>query len=184
MTTFPTLRRDASAATSTLRNVLVRDFKDGQEIDQALLVRAVYERTKGSGERTWGSPQWIVFTGLSFEDSLGFGWIDAVHPADREATVAAWATARETGQYYVEHRFRRSSTGEYRWHQTRAKPIAYVDADEDDWVGTSTDVHEMRELQEDQRVLLAEVQHRTRNLLAVVQSLARQTMRRSTSPTR
>lgn len=50
-----------------------------------------------------------------------------------------------------------------------------------DWVGTSTDVHEMRGLQERQKVLLAELQHRTRNLLAVVQSVARQTLRVSPS---
>jgi two-component sensor histidine kinase len=44
-----------------------------------------------------------------------------------------------------------------------------------------TDIHELRMLQDRQRVLLAEVQHRTRNLLAVVQSLARQTMKSSRS---
>jgi PAS domain S-box-containing protein len=137
-------------------------------------------RTKGSGERVWGSPQWIVFTGLSFEDSLGFGWLDAIHPEDREATVAGWATAAKTGEYYAEHRLRRSSDGEYRWHQTRAKPVADADGD-GDWVGTSTDVHEMRGLQERQKVLLAELQHRSRNLLAVVQSIARRTARSSGS---
>jgi PAS domain S-box-containing protein len=137
-------------------------------------------RTKGSGERTWGSPQWVVFTGLSFEDSLGFGWLDAIHPEDRNATVAEWATAAETGEYYIEHRLKRSTDGEYRWHQTRAKPVADGQGD-GDWVGTSTDIHEMRGLQERQKVLLAELQHRSRNLLAVVQSIARQTVRASGS---
>lgn len=131
-------------------------------------------RTKRNGARSWGSPQWIMFTGLSLENSLGFGWLDAVHPEDREVTRATWATAGESGEYYVEHRLRRAGDGEYRWHQTRAKPVAGL---EGDWVGTSTDVHDMRECQERQQVLLAELQHRTCNLLAVVQSIARQTMR-------
>jgi PAS domain S-box-containing protein len=137
-------------------------------------------RTRRNGDRTWGSPQWIAFTGLSFENSLGFGWVDAVHPDDRDATLAGWVTARERGEYDVEHRIRRSVDGEFRWHQTRAKPILDVNGD-DEWVGTSTDVHEMRGLQERQNVLLAELQHRTRNLLAVIQSIARQTMRTSGS---
>nr|WP_312029686.1 HWE histidine kinase domain-containing protein [Methylocystis sp. H62] len=135
-------------------------------------------RTKGNGARAWGSPQWIEFTGLSLEDSLGFGWLEAIHPEDHDATVAAWAAAEETGEYCVEHRIRRGSDGEYRWHQTRAKPIAEIQGD---WVGTSTDVHQLREFQELQQVLLAELQHRTRNLLAVVQSIARQTIRTSRS---
>jgi len=137
-------------------------------------------RTRASGERTWGSPQWVSFTGLSLEESLGFGWLDAVHPDDKEVTAAAWTTARETGEYRVEHRLQRVADGEYRWHQTVAKPAANLD-DPGDWVGTSTDIHEMRGLQERQKVLLAELQHRTRNLLALVQSIARKTLRSSSS---
>jgi PAS domain S-box-containing protein len=138
-------------------------------------------RTRATGERTWGSPQWIVFTGMSFDDSMGFGWLEAVDPQDREKTAAAWTAARESGEYYIEHRIRRAADGEYRWHQTRAKPLDQRWSSESDWVGTSTDVHDMRGLQDRQKVLLAELQHRTRNLLAVVQSIARQTLRASGS---
>lgn len=133
-------------------------------------------RTRGNGDRVWGSPQWIVFTGLSFDESVGFGWLNAVHAEDRGQTVAAWDKAQETGDYYIEHRIRRSSDGEYRWHQTRAKPVNN-DRRSDDWVGTSSDVHDLRGLQDRQKVLLAELHHRTRNLLAVVQAIARQTIR-------
>lgn len=73
------------------------------------------------GWRTWPSPQWISFTGLGEEKSLGFGWLDAVHPDDRKLTKEAWAVAREAGEYYVEHRVRRDQDAEYLWHQTRAK---------------------------------------------------------------
>ena len=75
-------------------------------------------------------------------------------------------------------RIRRVADGQYRWHQTRAKPAGVSAAD---WVGTSADVHEMRGLQDRQQVLLSELQHRTRNLLALVQAIARQTMKSSVS---
>ena len=48
---------------------------------------------QATGERTWPGPQWIIFTGLSAADSAGFGRLEAVHPDDRQATMAAWATA-------------------------------------------------------------------------------------------
>jgi two-component sensor histidine kinase len=49
------------------------------------------------------------------------------------------------------------------------------------WVGRAADVHDMRGLQDRQQVLLSELQHRTRNLLALVQAIARQTLKASSS---
>jgi len=138
-------------------------------------------RTQPDGNRTWGSPQWIDFTGLSLAESIGFGWLDAIHPADLEATQRGWVEAKKNGEYYVEHRVRRKADGEYRWHQTRAKPLEGSDPATRDWVGTMTDIHHLRDLQARQQLLMAELQHRTRNLLAVVQSVANQTARSSTS---
>ena len=138
-------------------------------------------RSQSDGTRTWGSPQWVEFTGLSEPESLGQGWIEAVHPQDRATTQEAWHEAQRTGEYYIEHRIRWAAKGEYRWHQTRAKPINQDSAIALEWVGTSTDIHDLRGLQDRQQVLLAELQHRTRNLLAVVQSLARKTMRSKTT---
>ena len=137
-------------------------------------------RTRGDGHRTWGSPQWVDFTGLSDPDSRGLGWLEAIHPDDRALTREAWTPAQHNGLYHVEHRVLQVSDGEYRWHQTRARPIAPDDPGSD-WVGTSADIHDLRTLQERQLILLAELQHRTRNLLAIVQAISRQTQRKSGS---
>jgi two-component sensor histidine kinase len=50
-----------------------------------------------------------------------------------------------------------------------------------EWVGTMADIHELKALEGRQAVLIAELHHRTRNLLAVVQSTASQTMRSAES---
>jgi PAS domain S-box-containing protein len=139
-------------------------------------------RSEPDGFRTWGSPQWIEFTGLSLGESVGLGWLDAVHPDDVAATRAAWDRARESGEYYVEHRVRRASDGAWRWHQTRARPIQEAQAAAArEWVGTMTDIHDLRGLHDRQQMLMAELQHRTRNLLAVMQAIAGQTLRSSGS---
>jgi PAS domain S-box-containing protein len=138
--------------------------------------------TRPDGSRTWPSPQWIAFTGVSFEESLGLNWLEAIHPDDREATQKGWDEARAKGEYYVEHRIRRHPDGAYLWHQTRAKPIdASSSLNNSDWVGTMTDIDDLRGLQGRQQVLMAELQHRTRNLLSVVQAIANQTLRSSDS---
>jgi PAS domain S-box-containing protein len=135
-------------------------------------------RSHKDGSRSWGSPQWEVYAGLSDADSRGFGWLEAIHPDDREMTRNRWREAQTSGEYYVEHRIRRHADGQYRWHQTRARPAGEPSME---WVGTSADVHEMRGLQDRQNVLLSELQHRTRNLLALVQAIARQTLKSSAS---
>lgn len=132
-------------------------------------------RSHGNGERIWGSPQWIAFTGLSFEESLGLGWTQAVHPDDREATLAAWSGVEARGEYYCEHRICHAATGGYRWHQTRATPLRDEEGRTLEWLGTSNDVEELRRLQRHQQMLLAELQHRVRNTLGVVRSIARRT---------
>jgi PAS domain S-box-containing protein len=139
-------------------------------------------RSQADGYRTWGSPQWIDYSGLSLPESLGLGWINAVHPDDRSATLSAWRAAVNSGECYIEHRIRRQSDRTYRWHQTRAVPVENLLGEgQTEWVGTMTDIHELRELKERQDVLMAELQHRTRNLLSVVQSIASQTARTSQS---
>ena len=145
-------------------------------------------RTLPGGSRTWGSPQWIEFAGMSLAESIGNGWLKTIHPDDLPATRAAWEGAEERGEYHVEHRVR-AVDGEYRWHQTRARPVPRGEGREastetplsGEWVGTMTDIHDLRGLKDRQAVLLAELQHRTRNLLAVVQSIGGQTIRKSTS---
>ncbi|KAB0676202.1 PAS domain S-box protein [Aureimonas leprariae] len=136
------------------------------------------------GEWTWSSPQWTSFTGLSEAASTGRGWLAAVHPDDRERAMDAWQQAEATEEpLEVEYRIRQAGGEGYRWFQTRALPVR----DEDtgrilEWLGTSTDVDDMRAMQESQAVMVAELQHRTRNLIAVVGSIARQTMAQ-TGPT-
>lgn len=165
---------------------ILRDLTDRHEAQErlresearfrllALSIPQLVFRCRPTGERLWGSPQWQDFAGSSWEESLGFGWMASVHPDDREATKAAWVASEKGTEHHSEQRVRRARDGEYRWHQTRARPVEGADAE---WVGTMTDIHDLKTLAGRQALLVAELQHRTRNLLAVVQSIARQTLR-------
>jgi len=133
-----------------------------------------------TGASNWNSPQWGDYTGQDARQTQGFGWMEAIHPDDREETRRRWANAAASGSLYVEHRIRRAD-GAYRWHQTRARPLDPADGAASEWVGASTDVHHLRELQDVQSVLVAELQHRTRNLIGVVRSLAESTLAGSAS---
>ncbi|MFC0409145.1 sensor histidine kinase [Roseomonas elaeocarpi] len=139
----------------------------------------VWRGTDG-GHWSWASPQWTAYTGQAEAESHGFGWLATLHPEDREAARIAWEQATGAGGFRDEYRIRRAENGEYRWFQTRATPVRDAEGRIVEWLGTSTDIHDLRELQDRQRVLVAELQHRTRNLIAVIRSTAERTLRAST----
>ena len=137
-------------------------------------------RSEIGGGWTWASPQWCRYTGLSEVGSLGFGWLDALHSDDRERVRTAWSEAGTTGALTVECRIHCAAEDRYRWFQSRALPLLRENGTSE-WLGTSTDIDDLRRLQEQQDVMVAELQHRTRNLITVVRSIAEQTMAGSAS---
>src|SRR5262249_40222719 len=85
-------------------------------------------------------PGWIAFTGQSFDQLRGWGWLDAVHPEDRPNTARVWSAAVESRSIYeVEHRLR-SRDGTYRHMLARAVPILGHDGQIREWVGVHTDI--------------------------------------------
>ena len=54
---------------------------------------AIVWTTPASGEFETEQPGWSAFTGQSFEQLRGWGWLDAVHPDDRANTASVWCEA-------------------------------------------------------------------------------------------
>lgn len=133
------------------------------------------------GQWTWSSPQWTAYTGLSEEQSRAMGWLDAIHPDDRGKARAAWACAADMGQLELEARILHAPAGRHRHFQTRASPVRDEVGAIIEWLGTSTDVDDLLRLQQHQSVLVSELQHRTRNLMTVVQAITLRTLRSSNS---
>lgn len=136
-------------------------------------------RSLEGGSWTWCSPQWSSLTGQTEADSNELGWLNAVHPDDRDATLKAWREAPLAGFIDIDHRIFSVLEKTYRWFHTRSLPVRDEQRRILEWLGTSTDVDDLRRLQERQRVMVAELQHRTRNLITVVQSIATQALKES-----
>ncbi|MGN7161468.1 PAS domain-containing protein [Sphingomonas sp. SAFR-052] len=136
-------------------------------------------RATGEGWWTWASPQWRALTSQKKHEGLGQGWLQAVHPDDRQAARASWHEAIQRADFSAEYRIYAAKEGRYRWFQTRAAPVRNETGTIVEWLGTSTDIEDLRQLQERQQVLVAELQHRTFNLMSLVRSIADATMRSS-----
>jgi PAS domain S-box-containing protein len=96
--------------------------------------------TTAAGSFDGPQQAWEAYTGQGPDAYRGDGWLDAVHPDDRAATLAARARAVEThGIYHVEHRLR-DAAGRYRHMRARAVPIVDAAGAVVEWVGTHTDI--------------------------------------------
>ncbi|MDQ2703995.1 MAG: PAS domain-containing protein [Pseudomonadota bacterium] len=132
-------------------------------------------RAMDGGHWTWVSPQWTQFTGQAAEDARNLGWLEVVAPEDRGRVLDAWKKAERTGVLSIEHKLWNVREGSYRAVHLKAAPVKRDERAPLEWFGTATDVDELLRLQERQQVLLHELQHRVRNVLAVVRSVAQRT---------
>jgi PAS domain S-box-containing protein len=84
------------------------------------------------------------YSGLTPEQINKEGWIQIVHPDDREENIKQWLHSVATGEAFLfEHRFKRYD-GEYRWQLSRAIPQKDANGNLQMWVGTSTDIDEIK----------------------------------------
>jgi PAS domain S-box-containing protein len=102
-------------------------------------------------------------------------WMERIHPNDRQGAEAAETRARlDHSDFISEYRIIRRDDS-IRWVLARGR-FSYEADKPVRMIGLKEDITEARQQIETQRILVAELQHRTRNLMAVVQSIAQQTL--------
>jgi PAS domain S-box-containing protein len=137
---------------------------------------AIWERDYQNDTYIWSDELYRMF-GYRVGEVAPSGaiWFAHVHPDDREVVKATGIKAeREREGCISEFRIVRRD-GAVRWVRTRTR-FALGDGNRLRVVGLVEDITDDKGHIETQRVLVAELQHRTRNLMAVVQSIAHQTL--------
>jgi PAS domain S-box-containing protein len=101
------------------------------------------------------------YSGLNPEQIEKEGWLQIVHPDERDENVKQWVQSISTGEVFIfEHRFKRHD-GEYRWQLSRAIPQRDEQGNITMWVGTSTDIQDQKLFASE---LEKEVEERTKDL--------------------
>ncbi len=93
------------------------------------------------------SPEWRWITGQSEDEYTGFGWLESIHPEDRERVERDWRECVRTGKIFDDRYRIRTKGGSYRHYDVRAVPIER-DGKIVEWVGASSDVTSQREAEE------------------------------------
>ena len=142
------------------RICVVEDITEQKKFEQALSeseerfrglvepwAQAIWE-LNAEGELVTDSPSWRRYTGQSWEESRGCGWINAVHPDDRAYVEQQWREAVATGaNVNVEFRLR-GPDGEWRWTNVRVVPLRNPDGSVRKWVGMNIDITERKQAEQ------------------------------------
>lgn len=116
-------------------------------------------------ERGFVEPQeaWEEFTGQTFDEYKHWGHTNAIHPGDRERVQAAWAeAAAERRVCRCEYRVYCPAKEEYRHCMAKGVPLLRRDGTIREWIGTLTDIHELKAAQEALAALNRELEERVR----------------------
>ena len=170
------IRIVASSRDVTQRKQDEQALRESEERFRAAvaIVSSIIWTNNAEGRMIGQQTGWGNFTGQSEAEYQDYGWANAVHPEDSLPTIAAWEVAvANKSLFEFEHRLRRRD-GEWRLCSIRAVPVLNDDGTIREWVGVHADITEQKEADAKIRLLMAEITHRSKNLLGVVQAVARQ----------
>ncbi|MGB5960990.1 MAG: ATP-binding protein [Coleofasciculaceae cyanobacterium] len=148
---------------------LKEDLRKSEERYRCLVeaIAQINWDTNAAGELINEQPRWAAFTGQSYQEYQGWGWLNAIHPEDQAMTAKVWQEALVNRSIYeIEYRVRRYD-GEYRYLNGRAVPIVEANGRIREWVGVNIDITESKQIQTARDCALAQAEA-ARNQLQTV----------------
>lgn len=164
---------------------IARDVTEAYNIKQALADSEIRFRVMADniaqlawiagpdGGLTWYNRRWYDYTGTTFADMAGWGWRLVHHPDHIVRVEERFRECIAEGTEWEDTFPLRGADGRYRWFLSRAQPMRDDSGAILCWFGTNTDITEQLEAERRIELLMLEVNHRAKNMLAMIQSLAR-----------
>ncbi len=92
------------------------------------------------------------YTGLSLEDGLGWGWMNAFHPDDR--LMEKWPAAMAAGKPFQTEARLRGTDGQYRWFLIRAMPLRDERGNIVKWYGLTVEIEDLKRAEDRIRLVI------------------------------
>ncbi|EKV28090.1 hypothetical protein C882_1091 [Caenispirillum salinarum AK4] len=126
------------------------------------------------GRLVFLSRSYYAYTGHDPDKPPDDIWLESIHPDDRPAVLAVWEHANRTREpFSIDLRARRHD-GVWRWKLDTATPRFEEDRFVG-YIGSVVDIAARKEAEERHELLMREVDHRAKNVLALVLSVLRVT---------
>jgi PAS domain S-box-containing protein len=106
---------------------------------------------QSDGARDYISSRFYEFTGAPPDSAVGMGWLEYMHPEDRERSLEHWLRCVRSGETYESEYRLRASDGSYRWFRARAVPLRDPQGGILKWYGTCSDIHDRKLVEQSMR---------------------------------
>jgi PAS domain S-box-containing protein len=128
------------------------------------------------GTRDYISIRFYEYTGAPPHTAVGYGWLEYVHPDDKEGSLAQWMRSVGSGETYeCDYRLRRSDS-QYRWFRARAVPLRDGHGEIVKWYGTCSDIHDSKLLEQSIRESAIELERMVESRTAALRRLSNRMM--------
>jgi len=132
--------------------------------------------------KAYDIPALREYTGQTNEEVSNWGWLEALHPDDRDLSAQVWMQAVATKSLYETEYRLRAADGSYRYFSARGVPILAEDGSIREWVGICADIHDRKQaeinLQKANEELEFRVQERTAELQKALEQLQQEIVER------
>jgi len=103
---------------------------------------------KADGTRDYISGRFYDYTGAAPGTAIGFGWMEYLHPEDKDRSLSEWMRCVESGEAYESEYRIRGADQQYRWFRARAVPLRDPAGNILKWYGTCSDIHDSKVLEQ------------------------------------
>src|SRR5690606_33920989 len=115
--------------------------------------------TDADGNFIYFNQEWLAYTGLTFEELNERGWVDLIHPDEREDFMKKWNASLDSGDTFEMELRCRDKKGKYRWHLGRAEAVKNDDGTIKMWIATNTEIQKIKEEEKRKGDFLKMVSH-------------------------
>ena len=146
-------------AANLLADLRVLEMSEKHFRHLADMVPAKISNALPNGEVTFLNQKWLEYAGMSFQELKDFGYYSMMHP-DEIATFQSDLEKARINRVPYESEIRvKDATGTYRWHLNLASPILDDNGDITMWVGSTTEIHRLKEEEQQKNDFMSMVSH-------------------------
>ncbi|MEG4587357.1 PAS domain S-box protein [Microcoleus sp. MOSTC5] len=122
------------------------------------------------GDCLYVNERWCQISGIACDRALGKGWLQAIHPEDRQRVFAEWySAAQEKLPFKCEYRFQGINHDKISWVFGQAVGIIGENGEVKSYVGTITDITERKQVEAENRLLHETLEHRVAERIAQIE---------------
>ena len=134
--------------TLLMRERLARKETEASEKQLRFMAESMPQKiftSSPNGDSLYTNPQWHEYTDGKHVQDTDFNWTTIIHPDDVKENSRLWKKSLSSGEKFeFQHRLRRND-GDYIWHITRANPLRDEKGKILMWIGSSTDIEDIRQ---------------------------------------